>query len=226
MKRIISTAVLAIFVAATGATMTACDDDDVAAGVVGAVVGAGIATVIYDNNRCDSGYRTVCSNYYDYYGNLRRECRQVYHQCRYDRLNVPATESALALAAGEERIQVRQHAAANGLTVEAFAKEYWMSFEKAELYWTALDAADQGNAAPLRALGLSSEDIQLIGHMQLPTQAGIDALAKSLDQRADMTTAMINRVRAWSMSEKNRICSKPTFSMSGDEKKLCNVQND
>jgi hypothetical protein len=62
--------------------------------------------------------------------------------------------------------------------------------------------------------------------MQLPTQAGIDALAKSLDQRADMTTAMINRVRAWSMSEKSRICSKPTFSMSGDEKKLCNVQND
>jgi hypothetical protein len=218
MKRIYSAFVVSILAASSLSTLSACDDGVVAGGVAGAVIGAGIGAAVSNNNRyCYSGYDTVCSNYYDYYGNSRRECRQVYNNCR--RYSESLSVSTLALAASGNPIHVREHAAQNGLTVEAFAAEYWLSFAKADQFWTALEAADQGDANGLYALGLSGQDIQL----NLPTPQGTDALAKSLDQRVDLTTAMMNRIRAWSLGEKIRICAKPKNTMTESEKSLCNV---
>jgi hypothetical protein len=223
MKMTLSNIAISLLVAATGLGMTACDDDAVAAGVAGAVIGAGVAAVIIDrndNDRCTPSYRTVCSSYYDYYGRLIRDCREVRDSCRY---RYERTESALEAFASGNRIQVRQHAESNGLTVEDFAKEYKLGFDNAEKFWAALDASDQGDAAPLNALGLSSEDIQLLGQYKLPTEQGIDNVARSLDQRADITKGMFNRVRAWALKERTRICSKPPANMSRDERKLCNA---
>ena len=221
--RSILTSVLCLGVTTSGFALTACDDDEVASGVVGAVIGAGVATAVNNNNSCSAGYRSVCSNYYDYYGRLYRDCRQVYDRC----IRRGAFESASFLtptAATESgRIDVRTRAAEQGLTTEDFAKEYWMGFASADAFFTALDKADVGDAAPLRQLGLSSEDIQQIGNYGDPSAAGIDALAKNLNQRPDMTSRMITRITTWALNEKTRICAKSYDSMNDDEKKLCNT---
>lgn len=219
MNRFIAKVVPFCTVAALGLGTTACDDDEIAAGVAGAAIGAGAAILIdraNDNDNCRPGYRNVCTNTYDYYGRLYRDCRQV----RYNCVNRFAFESAVR---EDGRIDVRTRAAAAGLTVEDFAKEYKLTFEGAERLWAALEASDQGDSAPLKALGLSSGDIQSLGQYKLPSDQGIDSLARNLNTRADLTTGMLNRIRAWAISERNRICSQPEWKMTKDDKDLCNV---
>jgi|GEM_PF-5959541 len=211
--------------------LTACDDDEIAAGVVGAVIGAGVATAIdhnYDDDRrnCRPIVRTVCTNRYDYYGRNYRDCREVRDRCyRNDRnrSDVGAVEASfLARGAQEAAVSARARAEEQGLTTADFAKEYGLSFEAADAFFNALDRADRGDAAPLRELGLSDEDIQLLGQFKQPTEAGIDALAQRLDQRPDITNGMLNRIRGWAISERTRICQKPEFKKTDQEKKLCN----
>ena len=206
--------------------LTACNDDEIAVGVVGAVIGAGVATAIDrasddDRRNCRQVTRTVCTNRYDYYGRNYRDCREVRDRC-YRNDSGAFESSFLARGAQEAAVGARARAEEQGLTTADFAKEYWLSFEAADAFFNALDRADVGDAAPLRELGLSSEDIQLLGQFKQPTDAGIDALAQRLDQRADMTAGMLNRIRGWAISERTKICQKPEFKKTDQEKKLCN----
>jgi len=218
MNRFFAKAIPLCTAAAMSFALAACDDDEIAAGVAGAAIGAGAAIIIdraNDGDNCRPGYRTVCSNSYDYFGNQYRDCRQVRYRC----INRNAIENSI-LENG--RIDVRARAAAAGMTVEDFAQEYKLTFEGAERLWAALEASDQGNSAPLKGLGLSSGDIQLLGQYKQPSEAGIDALARNLNTRADLTAGMLNRIRAWALTEKTRICAQPDFKLNQDELRLCN----
>jgi hypothetical protein len=211
---------------------TACDEDEIAAGVAGAVIGAAIVHGVnsgHGRNQC-SRPREVCSTWYDSWGQYHRECRVVRSSCyRTSPLSDPlqGVENSDSVTLGEKSLlssSFRAQLDAQGLTEEDFAKEYSMSFESAKTFIDAMDLSRSGNSEGLRQLGLVEADLQEMAQYKLPSAQGISLLASKLNMRADTTTGMLNRIRAWALTEKTKICAKPEFKMNGDEKKLCNVR--
>jgi hypothetical protein len=216
----------------TALASTACDEDEIAAGVAGAVIGAAIVHGVnsgHGRNQC-SRPREVCSTWYDNWGQYHRDCRVVRSSCyRSSPLGEDAqgVENSNFVTLGEKSLlssSFRSQLDAQGLTEEDFAKEYSMSFESAKTFIDAMDLSRSGNSDGLRQLGLADADLQEMTQYKLPSAQGIGSLASKLNMRADTTTGMLNRIRAWALTEKTKICSKPEFKMSGDEKKLCNVR--
>jgi hypothetical protein len=225
--------VSATLVTALSLSMVACEEDEIAAGVAGAVIGAAIVHGVnsgHHHRDCNYPTRNVCTSWYDNWGQYHRSCRTVRQSCYRNSPFGSDTGSEFSLM--QNKIETTsnsgsfaQQLESNGLTDADFAKEYSMSFESAEEFIQAMDMSRAGNSDGLVQLGLNSKDVQEMAQYRLPTSEGVAALASNLNMKLESTTGMLNRIRAWALTEKVRICAKPEFKMNRDEKKLCNVSN-
>ena len=75
-----------------------------------------------------------------------------------------------------------------------FAKAHDLSFEGAEKFASALDAAKEGNFDELNELGLEKKDIESIALLKMPSDEAFAALSENLDQYEVMTRGMIGRM--------------------------------
>ena len=202
-KRRTSVAVIAALAATSLFAISGCNDSDVATGLGVAAIGAGAAAIIIgNNNRNDNDYgrnnRTVCSTYYDYYGNPYRDCRQVYSP--YNRENA-VTEAGIL---DSDRT--------SALTPEDFAKEFHLSFESSARLVSAFRLAKTGSNAGLVAMGLTTDDLNEMAKFNLPSSAGIDRMSKNINTNVSTTTGMLNRMRAWAMAEQTKKCNEARYS--------------
>jgi hypothetical protein len=170
--------------------LTACTDREVAIGFGAAAIGAGaiaIGAAAGSSHSggghyvCQGGYRPRCHSYRDYWGRLHQDCHSVYDSCASQRW-VPHTASSSQL----REVQLDEL---------DWAETFSMSRGGAEKLLKALeDARSAEKLDSVLALGLSREDISAIGRFSMPSDDGIQSLARSLDQEAGATRDMIQRL--------------------------------
>ncbi len=152
---------------------------------IGAAIGAiGVSPTYPSHYQCQGGYRTECRDYYDYYNYYHHDCAQVYDPCLnqiYVNSNGSNHSNFSALVEKKETI----------LTEDKFSDKFSMGLAGSKLFIDALYAAKGGSLKEIEALGLKKKDIQNIAKFKLPTEAGLDALAKSLDQNKTVVTEMV-----------------------------------
>jgi len=179
---------------ATLLSTTSCTDEEVATsvGVIAIGVGAGLIIGANDNDNhhhhrghyvCEGGYRYSCYSYRDYYGNYRRDCRDVYDSCASRRWEHYATPSNNVLASLPEDVS----------SVE-WAKKFAMSPAKANKLISALKQAKTGKAQALNNLGLKKEDLRAIAKYEVPSQETVKVLAKNLNQLPKNTESMLSQL--------------------------------
>ncbi len=162
---------VALMLAAVSLQLTACTDEEVATAVgVGAIVGG--AVLIGSQTNCQGAYRTVCHDFRDYYGHWHSECRREWDSCAY---LVPKRE---ALAEGEIKSIEPSEKIVNEVT---WGETFGMSFDTSQKLLDAVNKSRSGDRFALGSLGLSDSDMRKIAQLQLPSDVGIDLLAKNLD---------------------------------------------
>lgn len=167
-----------------------CTDAEIA-GTIGAIaIGAGIAAGAGHNHghghyRCLGGFRDVCHQYVDYYGHLRTECRTEYDSCAEREWCPDKAEIEMDLQTSDSKEK---------LSATEFAKIFEMSFESAESLISAFEMARDGDLKAILDLGLTREDVELLMKAVMPTDAGIEALAKSLDQSVESARALVEQI--------------------------------
>ena len=194
------TAVLGILIAPS------CTQRQVGKGAAVVAVGTaiGAAVILDDANRRDGRYhprpyprpRPVCKQvrechrYFDRWGNARKDCRYVtrcnnrrhyfmaLNEGGFDAINAALTEQSVT----------------DVVDVVDFAKAHDLSFEGAEKFASALDAAKEGNFDELNELGLEKKDIESIALLKMPSDEAFAALSENLDQYEVMTRGMIGRM--------------------------------
>jgi hypothetical protein len=172
---------------AVSSQLTACTEEEVASALGAAAIIAG-AVVIANNTECVDGYKTVCHDYTDYWGSTRTECREVYDSCAY------LTPKREDLMKSEDAVRA---SAATELNVNEvkWAEAFGTGFDGSAKFIGALkEARDSKELKALTDLGLEKKDIKRMAQGHLPTQDGIDALAKSLDQSPKTTRDMIAKL--------------------------------
>ncbi len=187
--------------------LVGCDDRDVAIGLGGAAIGAGAAIIIgggrggsYDPD----GYRTVCSDYYDYYGRYYRDCRRVGGGIRPYRNE---TESGIFDSEN-----------ASAMTAENFASEFHFSFESSKVLVTSFELAKKGDNSGFIAMGFNTSDLREMAQFKLPSEQTIALVSKNLDVSPGTTTGMLNRMRAWATTEQSKKCDEVRYSDEADAK--------
>ncbi len=198
---------------AMGTSLQGCTDEEVAAGVGLAAIGAAIVIIGdndhgYDNGRghgrdhgrrggrCEGGYVNRCTTYRDYYGHQRRECRREWDSCsRYrnysndnvallaDHLNGLESANDIQLAAASKE----EEKVSSGKLAATFE----MSFKSADFMVTSLEQARAGNPKALLNLGLDRRDIELIANEKMPSARGTDTLAKKLNMDTPKAESML-----------------------------------
>lgn len=188
-------------------TLVGCDDRDVAIGLGGAAIGAGAAIIIgggrggsYDHD----GYRTVCSDYYDYYGRYYRDCRRV--------------GGGIRPYGNETESGIFDSENASAMTVENFASEFHLSFESAKVLVNSFEMAKNGDNAGFIALGFNTADLREMAQFNLPSEETIALVSKNLNVSPGTTTGMLNRMRAWAMTEQTKKCDEVRYSDDADAK--------
>jgi hypothetical protein len=132
----------------------------------------------------------VCNNYIDYYGNVREQC-DLKRRCRGQRHYFMALNEGGFEAINEA---LNDKSVTEVIDVVDFAKAHDLSFEGAEKFASALDAAKEGDFDKLEELGLAKKDIESIAMLRMPSDEAFTALSKSLDQYEVITKGMIGRM--------------------------------
>lgn len=181
--RFVSLALLASV--ATGTT--ACTDSEVASFIGGVVIGVIVSDDDghgHHHGHCQPGYREVCREWRDYYGRRHRDCRSEYDSCAYT-----SSVSLLANSSFGEELVIEPT-----VTESNVAEKFGLSAEGARKFVSAFEAAQNKDLKPILDLGLSREDVEELGRYSMPSDTGIDALARSLDQHADDARAMVRKL--------------------------------
>jgi hypothetical protein len=178
---------------AMASQLTACTDEEVATALGAVAIVAG-AVVIANNTECVDGYRTVCHDYTDYFGYTRTECGEVYDSCVS---RVIKRESILTEPTLPTLKEATSKSVATGDSVNEvkWGEAFGIGFQgSARLIGALKSARDEKSLKALTDLGLEKKDIKRIAKGELPTQDGIEALAKSLDQNVQVTRDMISKL--------------------------------
>ncbi len=177
---------------------TGCEPEDAAAvaigaGVIGVIVGAGIADD-NDHDHCRGGTRRVCSTHHDRRGHSRTNCRDVYRSCghRY--------EGTLRIAGLASAIQTSPEAA-------ALASKYSLSFEAAELLVEKTKAAQDGNVVALKELGLANQDLQNLAHLEMISNESVRRVSDKLDTTPQTVENLLSSVIAEAKTQTRDIAS-------------------
>lgn len=154
---------------------TACDDSEIAAGIIGVGIGIGIAAGSdhdHDHHHrrhdYDNGYR---DGHRDGYHDGRRDDwrRDHYPPPRYRRY------------AAEIKLETPFDTKAVSSDVQAFAKEYGVSTEAAVKVKAAFDGVKANGLESFATIGLSKKDIRTIAKRDLPASSSIKTMADKLD---------------------------------------------
>ena len=188
-----------------------CTDEEVAAavGIIAIGVGVGIIAEGSDGNSgghyvCRGGYVTRCSTYTDYYGYPRHECREVWDSCAhreyrpYNHVELQASHRSLDMTIQSSDIasdiDPRQVLVDESFKA-SWAEEFSMGHSAADKLVAALEIAkNTGDAAALKELGLTENDLLRMAKFKMPAKGSIDTLAKNLDQSKDLTKQMLKRI--------------------------------
>ena len=220
----------AIVVAALiSAGLPGCTDEEVATTVGIVAIGAGIGIIAaggdndnhdHDHNgyghdhghyECQGGYKTVCTSYRDYYGCIKQDCRQTYDSCD-SRVWV---NNSMALKTLEEVADADPVSATKTVSNnEGWGTTFAMSFDSADKLVNALNQSKAGDTKALASLGLSRDDVHAMAQMKMPSQAGLDAMAKTLDQDTKATADMVQRLLAKAQEQRQKSCHIVTVGRS------------
>jgi hypothetical protein len=186
-----------------------CSNEEIGTAAAVVAVGAAVgAAVLIGGSSSGTSYdpqtpttvttcreESVCSTYYDYYGNTRESCR-VETVCRETNerrrhylkaLNDGGYAAIVASLANNAALE-------SVVDVSTLAKSFDLSHNSAIKLAQALNESREGHLEKLEALGISSRDLHELAMLRLPSQESIDKLARSLDQYPVLTSGMLSRM--------------------------------
>lgn len=138
---------------------------------------------------CRGGYREYCTHYNDQWGNVRRECRNVYENCQ-SRWSTALDVEGLS----EVTLSARKNAVDRDTAI--VASKYGISFEGASRLTGAFHAARKGDLAPVKALGLSEGDLKAVASLRMVSEASLQALASNLQVSAETAKSFVEKLIA------------------------------
>lgn len=186
-----------------------CDADNVIGAIVGAVVGGIAADADLDYGSCQPGYKNVCHDYRDVFGEIRYECKQVWDDCyRYDhdrdwnhghhrpgrgngRHSVDFVQAVNETAAKKEKASEIKIAE---IQKAGIAQSYGMGFEASDRLVNALVKAKGGDLQPAYDLGLSKKDFKALSKGQQLSEESLTSLAKGLNMDIEATASMTKSI--------------------------------
>lgn len=197
--------------------LTACSDADVANTIgLGAIIGGAI--IIGNNTRCEGGYENRCHDFRDRYGYVHQECRMVYDSCAY---LVPKAETFSAILSESSSSQkndgnAQQIIAANVTDVN-WGIQFGLSFESSDRFITSMRQAKTGDLNAVLALGLSKEDTAELAKFKIPSAAGIEVVAETLNSTPETVSKMFADLVRTASENKGKIHSRSNSVLSGKQ---------
>ncbi|MDR3607710.1 MAG: hypothetical protein P4M08_10055 [Oligoflexia bacterium] len=189
-KKILTNALTLIALASIVPTLSACTDVQIAEAVgAGAIIAGAVA--IGATTHCVPGYDQVCHTFPDYYGNPVTECADQYDSCATLAPNTMASISARGQLPGAN-ISAQAVPPTNVVNNINWGKTFGIGYDaSAQLISASKTARDKQDPSALYALGLSEDDLKNLAQYQLPSAAGIDAMARKLDQKPSSIKSML-----------------------------------
>ena len=116
-----------------------------------------------------------------------------------------------------------QNASLEKLEVESskWAETFGMSFASAEFFTTALENARDGDIKALYDLGLGRADVMALAKEKMPSQEGIDLLARKLDQSKPETQLMLEKLLKKGSEIKQKECRRSGHPGRSPRLKIC-----
>jgi hypothetical protein len=92
---------------------------------------------------------------------------------------------------------------AQQIDLQEFADRYQMSTESASIFISAMNTAKQGDGKAVADLGLSHDELNALSKYDMPSDAGIEAVAKSIKAETVSTKNMIQDILQTAIQQKN-----------------------
>lgn len=181
--------VLALIAALTPG-LTACTDDEVGAAIGGIIIGVIIGGAIsdgHDNHDNDHGRGR------DHGG--RRGGR-------------PGWRHGVNMNASVTGAEVKSQ---SGVDVNAFASEFAISADSAKTFIAAMEEAKAGNGKVIMSLGFSGDDMKKFSKYEMPSNEGIESLAKNINADSAAVHEMVEVLLDWAIEQ--RTLSTPSVNI-------------
>ncbi len=164
---------------------SACTDREVAAGVVGAVIGGVIVGAHASDSyhpprppRCQDRVQVVCRDYYDNWGRASRFCEEV------------RTRSCSRYNIAFEN----QNMTASQLSPKMVAEAFSLSDEAANRVIDALVRSESGDLDAFNDIGLTKEEVRDLAYLNAPKQESVGRLAHGLSTSEQNARNIIQRI--------------------------------
>ena len=158
--------------------------------VAGAIIGAAIGVIVSSPGpTCHGGYVNRCSEYRDYRGYRRRDCRETYDSCA----RTYAQRIDLDLQLGDSSPQVVNKVRFSDETAN-IASGFKMSFDSAEKLSQSVEALRQGDKAQMLNLGLSDQDLWSVAQGQKLNDDTALKVAQNLNLSMDSVQSLVAQV--------------------------------
>ena len=219
-----------------GTGLQGCTEEQVAAGVGLAAIGAAFVIIgdsdsDYDRGRdhgrrrgrCEGGYVRRCTTYRDYYGNKHRECRREWDSCKYysnySNDNVALLSNHLAPNDSNAIELMSSSASEQKLSAGKLAATFEMSFKSAEFFVASLEQAQEGNPQALLNLGLERKDVELLAYEKMPSAKGIETLARKLNMDYSKAESMMKSLLEEGKEVNKKKCRR--IGRPGNKRTVC-----